>query len=86
MNIFSFQDNIKQLKLYAHIFDEELKIIVQNKWVFDLPCDGMVTLKMTGDKVLDPILVVNQKEYLGEDDPVYRSGVAYFLRKMWGIY
>ena len=70
------------LKLYAMVYHEGTKSIVNKKWVFDLPSDGIVTLKITGDKVLDPVLVVNQEEYSSDDDPLKRSGVQQFLRKV----
>ena len=70
------------LKLYATVYHEETKSIVHKKWVFDLPSDGIVTLKITGDKVLDPVLVVNQEEYPCDDDPLKKSGVQQFLRKV----
>jgi hypothetical protein len=70
------------LKLYTTVYREEMKTIIHKKWVFDLPCDGIVTLKITGDKVLDPVLVVNQEEYSCHDNPLNRSGVPLFLRKV----
>ena len=80
MNISSFQGNKKKLKIYANIFDKDFQTAITRKWVFDVPEDGVVTFKKTGDPVLDPVVVVNDEEFLHEEDPLNRSGVQTFLR------